>query len=71
MDDHSPPHFHAKYAGQDAAIDIRTLEALVGRLPARAMRLVQEWAAVHRSELLGNWDRLQAGQFPAEIDPLP
>ena len=37
-DDHSPPHFHAKYAGQDVAVEIEALEVLVGRLPNRAMR---------------------------------
>jgi hypothetical protein len=70
-DDHNPPHFHARYAGQDVAVDIATLDVLVGRLPHRAMRLVLEWAALHRAELMENWNRLQAGESAFEVEPLP
>ena len=42
--DHHPPHFHAIYAEYEAQIVIETLEPLAGELPARALRLVQEWA---------------------------
>jgi hypothetical protein len=34
-----------------AQIVIETLEPLAGDLPARALRLVQEWAGLHRAEL--------------------
>jgi hypothetical protein len=46
--DHDPPHFHAIYAEYEAQIVIETLEPLAGELPARALRLVQEWAGMHR-----------------------
>ena len=49
--DHHPPHFHAIYAEYEAQIVIETLEMLAGDLPARALRLVQEWAGMHRAEL--------------------
>ncbi len=52
--DHGPPHFHAKYAGDDAAIEVSSEEVLVGQIPPRALRLVQEWAKLHREELLDN-----------------
>ena len=70
-DDHNPPHFHARYAGQDAAIEIATLEVLVGRLPGRAMRLVVEWGELHKAEMMVNWNRLKAGQSAVEVEPLP
>jgi hypothetical protein len=69
--DHEPPHFHAKYAGQDAAIEIAGLDILAGQLPSRAMRLVLEWAALHREELQENWRRAQQGELPVAIEPLP
>ncbi len=56
-DDHAPPHFHARYAGQRATIAIDTLAVLDGSLPARALGLAMEWAVIHREELLDNWRR--------------
>jgi hypothetical protein len=70
-DDHDPPHFHARYSGQDVAVEIHSLEVLVGRIPARAMRLVREWAEQHAEELMENWNRARTGQLPIDIDPLP
>jgi hypothetical protein len=57
--DHPPPHFHADYGGQMAQIDIYTSENLEGSLPQRALRLVQDWAELHRQELLENFAGLQ------------
>jgi hypothetical protein len=45
--DHPPPHFHVRYGGQRAIVDIRTLAVLQGRLSPRALGLVTEWAALH------------------------
>ena len=53
--DHAPPHFHAVYAGEEAVIAITTLEVLRGALPDRALRMVREWASMHRDELAANW----------------
>ncbi len=33
--DHAPPHFHVRYGEHKAAIDIRTLAIIDGRLPPR------------------------------------
>jgi hypothetical protein len=46
-DDHSPPHFHARYGRHQAVIGIRGLTVLKGHLPPRALGLVMEWAAQH------------------------
>ena len=57
--DHSPPHFHAAYVGQDedTIIAIRTLEVIAaGTLKRRALGLVLDWAELHRDELLANWE---------------
>ncbi len=69
--DHNPPHFHARYSGEEAIIDIRTLEVIAGRLPRQALVLVLEWAQVHRSELIEDWTLCRNKQPPRLIDPLP
>lgn len=70
FNDHPPPHFHARYGGDDATIEIESLRVLAGALPARALDLVMAWAAAHRVELLGNWYRCRENRTPAKIDPL-
>ena len=64
------PHFHASYAGDEASIDLETLEVLAGELPPRARRLVVEWAEARRDELRANWDLARAQQPLQPIEPL-
>ena len=45
--DHAPPHFHAKYGGAEATNLIESGEVLDGNLSKRALRLVEEWRALH------------------------
>ncbi len=69
--DHAPPHFHAVYAGEEAVIAIAGGEVLRGTLPDRALRMVREWATMHRGELIANWERAQVPEQPVPIAPLP
>ncbi|MEI8207412.1 MAG: DUF4160 domain-containing protein [Kiritimatiellales bacterium] len=69
-DEHNPPHFHARYGEFKAAIDIRSLSLLEGRLPGRALGLVIEWAGQHQEELLQDWQLAASGQVPRKIEPL-
>ena len=48
--DHSPPHFHARYGEHRAIIEIESLRVLSGRLSPRTLGLVTEWAAMHQDE---------------------
>lgn len=64
------PRFHARYAGAEAAIDIRRLGLLGGKLPGRALGFVMEWAMLHQQELLDAWERSRRGESPGEIAPL-
>jgi hypothetical protein len=68
--DHAPPHFHAIYGASKASIDIRTLMVIRGSLPSRALALTLEWAALHRQELLEDWDLCATKQIPKKIPPL-
>ena len=42
FDDHNPPHFHARYAGEKVAIEIESFRVLEGRISPRALGLVIE-----------------------------
>ncbi len=68
--DHEPPHFHAVYGEYQAQIVIATLEPLFGGLPRRALRLVREWAELHRGELEANWEKARAREPLDTIAPL-
>jgi len=54
--EHGPPHFHAIYGEHNGVFDVKTLEMTEGDLPARAQRLVREWAQRYRDELQRMWD---------------
>ena len=70
FDDHNPPHFHVRYNDNRALISIGDLKVLEGRLPARILGLVIEWAELHKEELIRNWDMVKdTGKF-FKIEPL-
>jgi hypothetical protein len=68
--EHARPHFHARYAGEAASIDLAG-DVIAGSLPRRALALVGEWAGLHREELLANWERARRNEPLQVIDPLP
>ncbi len=68
--DHAPPHFHVKYAEHKAIIDIQALSMIEGDLPRRALNLVLDWAELHQSELLADWNLCQNMEHPLPIAPL-
>ena len=70
FNDHAPPHFHARYGEFEATVDIDTQAILEGHLPTRALNLVQEWANIHRDELLVDWRLCRANEQPLKIEPL-
>ena len=62
--EHGVPHFHAIYGEFNAVFAIETLEMLEGDLPARAQRLVNDWAEQYKRELLEMWTRQEFRQLP-------
>ena len=68
--DHAPPHFHAVYGEHEALIGIEDFATVRGRLPARAARLVAEWASLHQTELREAWQRARSLEPPGRIAPL-
>lgn len=68
--DHPPPHFHARYGDQEVIIAIETGEVLAGRIPPRAIGLVEEWRALHKTELLEDWRLAEQREPLTRIAPL-
>lgn len=68
-DDHLPPHFHAKYGGEEAQMSIRDCAVIRGRISPRAERQVVAWANQRTAELEKAWDRVQRHKDPGRIAP--
>jgi hypothetical protein len=68
--DHPPPHFHVRYNQQKAIIDIETLSILEGKISPRILGLVIEWAAIHKTELMQNWELARLQEPLEPITPL-
>ena len=54
--EHNPPHIHAIYGDDVAAIVLSTGEILEGSLSPKAIEMVREWIALHKNELIQIWD---------------
>lgn len=67
--DHGPPHFHAVYGEYEVTIEIET-GVVTGKFPKRALGLVLEWNALHRNELIENWELTRQGRPLKRIAPL-
>ncbi|HBE20463.1 MAG TPA: transcriptional regulator [Cyanobacteria bacterium UBA11149] len=68
--DHPPPHFHVRYGKQKAIVSIVTVSVLEGQLSSRVFGLVREWAKLHQTELLENWERARENNSLEKIEPL-
>jgi uncharacterized protein DUF4160 len=68
--EHEPAHFHAEHQGQDGKFDFGG-KMIAGHIQSKtALRLIREWAVLHRAELEANWARMKAGQPLDKIAPL-
>ncbi len=67
---HYQPHFHAYYQDEAAVFGILPVELLSGNLSPKQRRFVEAWAEIHLQELLNDWELLQKGKLPVQIDPL-
>ena len=51
-------------------ISIQDSKIIAGRLPNRAYQLAVEWAELHRTELIANWERALRQETLEWIDGL-
>lgn len=67
--EHPPAHFHANYGGHEISVEIDS-GVVTGKFPTRALRIVLEWYALHKTELADDWERARQ-ELPLErIEPL-
>ena len=67
--EHGVARFHAVYGEHELSVEIESGK-IHGEFPARALRLVLEWANLHRQELIENWQLAKQGQPLKRIAPL-
>jgi hypothetical protein len=67
--EHGPPHFHAVYGEHEISVELESGK-IHGQFPPRALRLVLEWASLHKEELIENWQLARQGQPLRRIAPL-
>ncbi len=67
--EHGVPHFHAVYGEHEISVEVES-GAVHGSFPPRALRHVLEWAALHKAELLANWEQAREGKPLNPIAPL-
>ena len=68
--DHTPPHFHAEYAGYNAIVDVINGVVNKGYLPGRQLKYVLAWSELHRDELMQDWELSRDGKPLNKINPL-
>ena len=61
--EHNPPHIHAIYNDDVAAIDFMTGKVLEGHLPGKALTMVQEWIELNREALKTIWETQEFKQL--------
>jgi Domain of unknown function (DUF4160) len=67
--DHSPPHFHAKYGEYKITVEIAS-GVVSGNFPKRALRHVLDWYELHIDELNYNWSLCEQKEELKLINPL-
>ena len=67
--EHGVPHFHAVYGEHEISVEVETVTVHCD-FPSRALKLVLEWANLHKPELLENWQLARQGQPLKRIAPL-
>ena len=70
-DDHNPPHFHVRADdGRKGVFNIQTLEMIEGEFKRKTQALILDWAELHQTELLVDWELCKKQQAPNPIAPL-
>jgi hypothetical protein len=69
FNEHGLPHFHAVYGEYKVTVEIES-GTVRGEFPPRALRLVLEWAELHKQELFEDWERARRRQPLKRIPPL-
>jgi hypothetical protein len=63
--EHGIPHFHAIYGEFNGVFDVQTLEMIEGDLPARAVKMVKDWARKYNRDIIEMWKTQKYRQLPS------
>ena len=69
FNEHGVPHFHAVHGQYKVTVEIDS-GTVRGEFPSASLRLVLEWARLHRRELADNWERARRRDALRQIAPL-
>ena len=69
LNDHIPPHFHARYGGYQATFLLNG-ELYKGEFPPTAKKLIKEWAVLHENTLEITWKKAMNHEELPWIEPL-
>ena len=61
--EHNPPHIHAIYGDDVAAVTIPDGKVIEGALPNKALEMVKEWVSLNKDELLTMWETQEFKQL--------
>lgn len=59
-----------EYQGERAVISIPDGNLIGGTFPAKKLRMVQAWIAIHEEELMADWSLAVNGEPLFKIEPL-
>ncbi len=62
--EHGVPHFHAIFGEFNGVFEVSSLNMIEGDLPARAQRLVRDWAEQYKDELQRMWETQDYKKLP-------
>jgi len=62
--EHGVPHFHAIYGEFNGVFEVSSLNMIEGDLPARARRLVCDWAEQYKDDLQRMWETQDYKKLP-------
>lgn len=66
---HNKPHVHARYQGEEIAVDLDG-NIIEGNFPKSKLKLLLAWIEIHKEDLYANWTLLSSGENYFKIKPL-
>ena len=68
--EHELAHFRAECQGQREKFDLDGEMVVVNVHSKTTLRLIKEWASLHRREIKANWENMKRGRPMESIGPL-
>lgn len=66
---HNKPHIHVTYGDYKCVIGIDG-ELLAGSIPARQLKMILGWLAIHEDEVYAAWNKAVRNETFEKVEPL-